>query len=176
MASIHIPRILNLDLPEDVRTLRHAAVDVVGLLPMVDEHLDRYREWFPEAHWKTIYSGGMISIPVSRRHGSSYELLQMLNITATMESLSNCPGFQELISGFRNPTQIAATMFEVSVAEWCQARAVTQALEFAPHVTVRNHSKRPDILWDTTLGRLYCECKSSHFFQQGRRQTGREVP
>ena len=133
---------------------------------MVDKHLDHYREWFPEAHWKTIYSGGMISIPVSERHGSSYELSQMLSITAAMENLTDYPGFQELIAGFRNPTQIAATMFEVSVAGWCQARAVTQALEFSPHVTVRNHGKRPDILWDTTLGRLYCECKSSHVFQQ----------
>jgi len=133
---------------------------------MIDEHLDRYREWFPEAHWKTVYSGGMIGIPVSERHGNSYDLAQMLNITAALESLTNYPGFQELLTGFRNPTQIAGTMFEVSVAGWCQGRAVTRGLELVPHVMVRNHSKRPDILWDTTLGRLYCECKSSHFFQQ----------
>ncbi len=89
----------------------------------------------------------------------------MLNLTRVLKKLRVFKGFDKLIGGFRNPTQLLATIFEIQVADWCLQRAVTHSLEFSPDVSVKGGVKRPELLWETTLGKLYVECKRSHEYE-----------
>lgn len=57
-------------------------------------------------------------------------------------------------------------------AAWCTARAVTRSLRFSPEVARNGGVKRPDYLWETTLGDLFCECKQAGEFEDNfRRRT-----
>ena len=88
-----------------------------------------------------------------------FRIMDMLKITKVLRTLRPCKGFEQLLKGFANPTQILASYFEVVVAGWCVSRAVSQSLEFFPEVLVKGRRKRPEFLWKTELGELYCECK-----------------
>jgi hypothetical protein len=115
---------------------------------------------WPDFH--TVYQGGLLSIrgPNEVQFGVHFESL--LRVSGLLIHLEKFPGFQSLIEGFRNPTQISATLFEVQVAAWCVARKVSQSIEFSPAVQIGSSIKRPEFLWHTALGDLYCECKQEN--------------
>ena len=158
--NISIPHKLNISNPEDRQALLKAAAGMPTFLSLIEEQLDRYLTMFPEPQWHTIYSGGMIVVG-QKKHSRSYDLCQMLELIKSLKDIEKYSDFATLMSGFRNQSQIAATMFEVDVAVWCVNRKMTQSLEFSPSVYVKGHVKHPDFLWHTELGRLYVECKTS---------------
>jgi hypothetical protein len=94
--------------------------------------------------------------------GSTIEL--MLNATKDPKILRYFPGFENLVSGFRNGTQYHGTMFEVMIGAWCATQRVTASLEFSPPVQVKGKIKVPEFRWHTALGVLYGECKTTSTF------------
>lgn len=102
------------------------------------------------------------------RMGSSLE--RLLEITAKLGLLQGFPGFDHLISGLDNPSQIAATIFEIEAAAWCATRGNHKNLTFSPTITKRTGIKHPDFLWHTSFGDLYCECKQLNMWQRAETQ------
>jgi hypothetical protein len=157
-------RVLHLSAAEDRRFLRDLAEESPELLSLVEGNLDDYLSTFPEPHWHTVYPDGpyrlgMVSFNAVRNRGVNFDFHRLLRVTETLKGLRGCAGYESLIAGFRNPAQAQSTLFEVTVAGWCAGRAVTRALEFSPPVAVRGHTKRPEFLWHTDVGAIYCECK-----------------
>jgi len=163
--GLPISRILDLSIPADQRYLREAASSHPELLSLIEEYVDEYLSLFPQLDWRRVYSGGMLSIPTTRKHSISFDLLQMLRLAKSLKKLTPYSGYEKLVSGFRNPTQINSTYFEAVVGSWCVDRDVSVSIEFSPEVTVKGKCKRPDFLWHTRLGNLYCECKRNNLLE-----------
>ena len=153
---------MNLSDPEERRQLIELMRDNPPLHELLTDNLEDYVRLFKEPDFLTLYQGGLLSIqgPNNVQFGLHFESL--LGITDLLTRLEQYAGFQSLIEGFRNPTQIIATLFEVPGAAWCASRKLNQSLEFSPKVPVGGSIKRPEFLWHTTLGDLYCECKQEN--------------
>ncbi|MGH9877185.1 MAG: hypothetical protein ACRD5H_06065, partial [Nitrososphaerales archaeon] len=106
-----------------------------------------------------------ISVPVRTNKNHGLDLTTMLRITESLLKLKKYAGFEKLVNGFRNPGNLLGTLFEVQAAHWCSERQVTLSMEFSPSVRMRNGYKHPDFLWKTSLGDLFCECKSGAEFE-----------
>jgi hypothetical protein len=154
--DLRISRVLSLSSVEDRQELRYAARENLELTSLIAAHLDNYLLLFPDPRWHTVYSGGLV--------GVSGDLIRMLRLTKTLTQLRGCKGFEVLLAGFNNPTQVQAAYFETVVAGWCATRAISRSIEFSPEVTIKGRAKYPDFLWDTELGDIYCECKRSDVF------------
>ena len=89
----------------------------------------------------------------------------MLEITGLLLQLRRYKSFEKLVQGFRNPKQSSATLFEARVASWCASRSISTSLEFGPDVEIKGKQKHPEFLWETTLGKLYVECKRANLLQ-----------
>lgn len=166
--DLGIERKLNLDLEEDRQELIVACAPLAELRRLVEEHLGNYLKWFKAPEWRVVYSGGMMAGPEPAgqhsRMGSS--LGRLLQLTSKLEVLQEFAGFERLISGLDNPSQVSATMFEIEVAAWCASRRCHVDLTFSPSVTKFSGIKYPDFLWRTALGDLYCECKQLNMWQR----------
>lgn len=138
-ASLNIERKLNLDLAKDRQELIVACAPLAHLRRLVEEHLDNYLKWFKASEWHFAYRGGMIAGPEPKgKHSrTSSSLERMLDLTAKLELLQEYPGFASLISGLDNPSQVAATIFEIEVDAWCSTRLHHTELTFSPSVTKR---------------------------------------
>jgi hypothetical protein len=161
--SFQVPQALDLSRGEDVERLRQAAEGSSAFASLVKAELTDFLELFPEQHWRTI-RGGMLVVRAGKS-STVFSLENMLHITRSLKKMKKYKGFEKLVEGFRNPTQVSATWFEVKVAEWCAGRAVSISLEFSPEVLVKNRTKNPEFLWETSLGRLYVECKRAAVFE-----------
>lgn len=153
-------RVLNLTCEQD----RKQALDSAAFLPELHSlllaHLEDYVRFLGDSSWQTVYGGGLI-VPTSGRRGVSFNLADAMTLTRTLVRLEDIPGFPGFLAQFKNPSQIAATIFEARVAEWCLDRKAATSIELSPHVrTARGSIARPDFLWHTARGDLYCECKS----------------
>lgn len=75
--------------------------------------------------------GGYISVSIDNcRDSLGLPLQDFLRTGFLLMQLSNCRGFQKLISGFHNSTrQFASTRFEVESAFYCYTRPTFQYLE-----------------------------------------------
>jgi hypothetical protein len=162
---IQLPRTINLSSEEDVSLLRTTTSAVQGTSDLVREHLSDYLQLFPEDHWRKVYPDGLMVVKGRNGPHIGLSLEAMLRITRSLKKLSGYKGIEKLVGGFRNPTQVLATCFEVDVAEWCAGRALTSFLEFAPEIVVRGKKKYPEFLWGTMLGNLYVECKRAQEFE-----------
>lgn len=166
--ELKIERVLNLSLAEDRRELITACSLLPSLEAKVRDNLDNFLKWFTAPEWRTVYSGGLISGPKTkgRSSGMASSIERLLDITAGLSTLEEYAGFDQLISGLANPSQIASTIFEIEVAAWCASRKHHSALTFSPRITNRAGIKYPDFLWHTSLGDLYCECKQLNMWQR----------
>lgn len=161
---MQFPRTLNLDDPSD----RAEFSSVLSGSPdaaLASKYLDDYLSLFPEASWRLVHYDGSVVVNTGGRGRFHLAIGQALCLTKTLRSLGQYRGFESLLRGFRNPSQFFATLFEVSVAEWCSSRLLTIDLEFSPPILVKGATKRPDLLWHTALGSLYVECKRSTDFE-----------
>ena len=127
-------------------------------------HLEDYVRIFRWPDFHTLYQGGLLSIKGPNNIQFGFHFESLLRITGELTRLERFPGFQSLIEGFRNPTQVNATLFEIQVAAWCAARKLTQSIQLSPPVQIGGGIKRPEFLWHTDLGDLYCECKQENSF------------
>jgi hypothetical protein len=164
-----IRRVLDLDLAADRKELQTILTSHPSLVALTESGLiEDFLGWFKAPEWRTVYGGGMISGPQPKgnniRHGSSID--QMLAITVQLRWLQGYHGFDQLIAGLNNPSQISATIFEIEAASWCATRLCTTALTFSPDVIKRERVKHPDFLWETNAGALYCECKQASSWQR----------
>lgn len=135
------------------------------LLPSLMEHVDCLSRFFPGVEWCTVHDGGIVNVRTSEKGHRGFDLTELLQLVSAIKRLQEYHGFDELLSGFKNPTQIESTNFELRTADWCHHRAVSQNIEFAPRIKVRGRIKRPEFVWHTTLGSCFCECKSASFLQ-----------
>lgn len=153
---------MNLSNPEDRRHLIELMRDNPPIHALLVDHLDDYVRLFKRTDFHLLYQGGMLSIAGPNRTKFGFRFESLLEITGTLARLERFPGFHSLIEGLFNPTQIHATLFEVQVAAWCATRKVCQSIEFSPEVQIGESVKRPEFLWLTTLGSIYCECKQEN--------------
>lgn len=153
---------MNLSDPEARRQILESSHAAPAIHQLLVDHLEDYVRLFQWPEFHTLYQGGMLSIPGPNNGQFGFHFENFLEITGQLARLEQSPGFQSLMEGFRNPTQIGATIFEVRVAAWCAARRVSQSIEFSPEVQVGGGIKRPEFLWHTSLGDIYCECKQEN--------------
>lgn len=163
--GFQIDRVLNLSLLKDQQRLREAVKDHFELSSLVDEYLDEYVQLFPEPSWQKIYSGGLLAVQVKSKQSIGFDLIQVLKLTKTPVQLRAHKGYERLVAGFKNASQISSTYFEAVVAGWCANRAVSKSIEFSPEVVVKGKYKHPEFLWSTELGNIYCECKRGDFLE-----------
>src|SRR5438105_224382 len=162
---LRIERVLDLSKEEDREELIAAASDDANLRGLLDDNLADYCAYFPGDDWRRVYSGGMLSIRVAEKLQLGYEIKELVELTAAMKRLKNFEGFENLRAGLENPMQIASTLFEIRVADWCRGRRISTGLAFAPEIIVKERVKRPEFVWHTTLGSCVCECKKANFLQ-----------
>jgi hypothetical protein len=155
-----------------------AIVDEFKLSHLVEDGLSNYLRLFSEQHWRTIYWDALVTVPpkyslhiageisgkrvvidAGNKSLITIDFIQLLQVAQWLCSLEAYRGFERLIRGFRNPTQVLATIFEVKVAHWCANRSATLSLEFSPPVEINGRVKFPDFAWNTEFGTIYCECK-----------------
>jgi hypothetical protein len=153
---------VNLSNSEDRRQILESSQAVPAMHQLLVGHLEDYLRLFKWPEFHTIYQGGLLSIPGPNNVQFAFQFEPFLRLTDPLTRLEQYSGFSSLIEGFRNPTQINATLFEVQVAAWCSTRKVTQSIEFSPQVHVGGSIKRPEFLWRTSLGDIYCECKQEN--------------
>jgi hypothetical protein len=91
--------------------------------------------------------------------------MDLLELIGDLDSMAGCDGFKELIAGFRNAPQFRSTIYEARMAKWCLSRVVTQSLRFGPVVPTNRGPKKPDFLWETSLGSPYVECKQASAYE-----------
>ena len=152
---------MDLSNPEEREMLRkHVQDNIPGDAPLT-AHLEDYVRLFRWPMFHTVYQGDLISIPGPNNMQNGVHLKTLLALTSKLVELERFPGFSKLLAGFGNPTQFNATAFEVQVAAWCASRRVCQSIELSPSVGVVK-IKSPDLLWKTTLGDIYCECKQEN--------------
>jgi hypothetical protein len=162
LPSIVLGRKLSLDNPADVQYLRQAAYAIPELSQALDEHLGGYLSLFQEPHWRLVYDGPTVVFPMGQKRQGMYQLVLLLDVVKWYKSVSAFVGAAEILDQLRNPAQIPSTFFEIEVAALCASCAVTRDISFFPKVDCGNgRITRPDFLWKTTLGDLYCECKRS---------------
>lgn len=171
--ELHIPRILELEKSEDQAALLAAAAVRPELHALIETTLHDYLRWFTAPEWQRIYSGGLVSSPSTAGGAgrSGFGIQFLLEATARLQELQRYAGFDRLLSGLRNPTQISATMFEIAAAAWCTQRETHRGLVFSPAISKVSGVKRPDFLWETSLGDLTCECKEAGQWEQQESRT-----
>lgn len=162
---INVPATLDLDDASHIEVLRSCAPPDTPVGHLVHDWLNPYLAIFPERHWRTVHDTGAIMVPLTPTHSRVYALSYLLEVTRDLTALSHYPNFAALLTGFRNPTQVEATLFEVASALWCHGRELTVSLEFAPTVTRKGHVKRPEFIWKTEFGSMWCECKQANEYE-----------
>lgn len=136
------------------------------LSALARDHLNDYLRYFEEPAWSQTFLGAHILAPGGR---GGWELRDLLDCARRLRNLAGLPGFEGLLAGLRNPTQVHATMFEIETADWCLSRSVTQGMEFGVHVAAPGGTRKPEFLWHTTLGDLFVECKQAALFESALR-------
>ena len=160
-----VGRALSLDNSEDARILRHVVSAIPDLAVAVQDNLEDYLRLFPEHYWRTLYDGPVVAVPVGPQQLVAYELAYLLQVVGWYKSLLSWEKATDIIGQLRNPPQIPSTFFEIETAAWCSARASTRSMEFFPEVSRNGRVTRPDYMWRTTAGDIYCECKRSSDFE-----------
>jgi hypothetical protein len=161
--DLQIERILNLQEPNDRAALLSAAVQLPWLVQLIEENIGHVLNYFKDPQWFRVYSGGHIGVNVPNRTGFGIDVSRLMQLGGSLHRLSGIAGFNELLANLQNPTQIKATVFEVSAADWCLQRAIHKDLTLYPKVTVNGKRKVPEFLWQTTIGDIYGECKTTNF-------------
>jgi len=123
------------------------------------DNLESYARYFP-AEQLAIISGGNV-----RFGRQGYQLLDLLELIGDLDSMAGYDGFEQLIAGFRNAPQFRSTIYEAKMAKWCLSRAVTRSLRFGQVVPTNRGPKKPDFLWETSLGSPYVECKHASVYE-----------
>lgn len=155
---MELGRRLDLSLAADRRHLLDALRADGGTVADPAATLDAYLNYFP-ADWRTVHGGGLVAAGSSAVHISD-----LFNAASTLQKVSDSHGFDRLVRGFANPTEIASTLFVTAVVGWCVARQVHRGIAFEPEIIARGgRVKRPDFRWFTDLGEPYCECKQAQF-------------
>jgi hypothetical protein len=163
--EISIPRTLDLRRRSDRSLLRAYAARRPAVQTLIDRYLGAYMTYFPEPRWQIVRAMGTIVVEPRPNVQHAMDLAQLLRLTRMLKRLETQEGFGALLNGFRNPSQIESAWFEVEIAHWCLGRTVTKALVLSPPVEVRGRQKRPEFLWQTSLGDLYCECKRADLIE-----------
>ena len=116
VSRLHVPRILDLATATDRAALMEAAASVPGLTDRIKQRLDQYLAWFRNPAWHRVYDGGLVAgpTPAKGHAGRASNLQSLLEVTDDLAALSGYTGFDKLISGLNNPTQVSATLFEIS--------------------------------------------------------------
>ena len=157
-------RTYSLSLEEDVIELKRFAQNIPEYSSAFDNYFDTFLQIFTEEHWRTVYDGLTIVIDIGDKQMIGYEFPYLLDIARKYQLLEKYDVDKKLIQGLRNPPQIASTLFEIETAAFCVTRTISQSMEFSPEVTRNGKIKRPDFLWKTSLGDIYCECKQAGIF------------
>jgi hypothetical protein len=146
--------------------LRQFASNKPALAELIDEEMEEFLKLFPEQHWRNHALGGSILCPPGDgAQLANLDIMTLLRLTHALKNLRNHQGFDKLIAGFRNLPQVLSTCFEVTAADFCATRAISNDIEFAPPVLIKGKFKHPEFLWRTTLGNLYVECKRGAMFE-----------
>ncbi|XXT18455.1 hypothetical protein WME94_50325 [Sorangium sp. So ce429] len=151
---------LNLETPGDVAELKRI-LNADAEHAHLGVYLDDYLRFFTTPEWMDIRSGGLVPAPAG---APAYSIDELLDITRRLLLLEGYSGFTFLIAGLKNPIQVASTVFEIDAAAWCATRCAHRALQFSPPVQRNGSTKRPDFLWTTDRGELWCECKQGRLF------------
>ncbi len=163
-AMPRLDRPFDLSKQEDRDAFLAAASDDSALSSGVFEHLLDYCIYFPGVDWQRMHSG-IVNVPAGEKLTIGYDIRELLELVAAIKRLKHFGGFETLLVGLNNPTQVASTIFEIRVADWCRGRRVSTGITFSPEVLVKGHRKRPEFLWRTIFGDCFCECKRSNFLQ-----------
>ena len=91
--------------------------------------------------------------------GMGYPLEIFMEHANNVYKLKDCDGFDDLLSGLKNPTQVDDTFFESLAAVICLENPFTKAIQFGKEVGVSGSMKKPDFIWITELGEFICEVK-----------------
>lgn len=159
---------LNLQLRDD----RNVLADVLRADPRtcdLADLIDDYLVYFTAGDWRTVYAGGAVHGP---KGSIGAGIDHLLRIVALLNRLAEYPGFDDFVSTLQNAAQVRSTMFEIESAAWCTQRKRHKGLHFSPAVERNGSTKRPEFLWSTDLGDIWCECKQARELtsDQGRRQ------
>lgn len=114
------------------------------------------------AHDWMVFQFGGFRVPTGRKSSMLLGSGAAAALGLELVRLSRSEGFEHLVSGFRNPTQFADSMFEVRMAAWCQIRPIVRRIRFGRRYLVRNRVKHPDFEILTPFGWVVCECKRLH--------------
>ncbi len=101
-------------------------------------------------------------------YGSSID--RMLGLTVKIAALRLCEGFPSAVRKLKNPSEVSSALFAFQCAAWCAQQHTHRGVVFEPPVR-RKTTKYPDFLWETTMGAIFCECKSANAWE--RRETKR---
>lgn len=133
------------------------AVRAADLVPLL-------LKWFPAAEFNAGV-GWSVVLPTGAKSKSIFALGRLLDHLQLLDALRAVEGFDILLSGFQNPTQVGATFHELGTIRWCCGRMLHQGLRLAPSVKNRRGSNGTvDLRWDTTLGSIWVECKDVSLF------------
>ena len=127
---------MNLSNREERRQLIERARDNPPIYTLLVNHLQDYVRLFKWPDFHTVYQGGMLSIQGPNKGQFAFRFESLLEITGLLTLLEQFPGFQSLMEGFRNPTQISATLFEVQVAAWCATKLTMPPMKTRSRPTI----------------------------------------
>jgi hypothetical protein len=161
----NLGRIMLLDDLSDRKAIIEIAKRNPQFEQLVNEHLNDYLELLSEPHWRRLYDGPTVIVPAKAKHLWAFEFSYLLDMVRQFKIIKRFEGSASLISSLKNTPQIASTFFEIETAAFCATRTATNSLIFSPEVNREGRIKRPDYLWKTTLGDLYCECKLATDFE-----------
>jgi hypothetical protein len=114
--------------PEERQRLMESSRVDPRIHALLTDHLEDYVRLFKWLDFHTVYQAGLLSIQGPSNVQFAFPFESLLAITGLLTRLERFAGFQTLIEGFRNPTQVKATIFEVQVAAWCESRKVCRSI------------------------------------------------
>lgn len=156
-SGLDLPCPLDISNSGNVAIIKQLAKKTPSLVEQIELNLENYLYFFKDDSWRTLYAGGFIKVGKN-----IYNFFYLLSISAILSKLKDHEGFDKLLTGFQNPSSISSTIFEITMAGWCNERKISRSFVFSPPVTIGNKIKYPEFLWETTIGKIYCECKSAN--------------
>jgi hypothetical protein len=156
------------------------------LLPTIDGHnftlaprtfieaLEDVATFLRNPEWMVYQWGAFLPIR-STKYGFHLLLSDVVNLGVRLRHLSKFRNFDQLLTGFFNPTQFEDSIFEVEVASYFASLPSINELVFSPSYIVRGRLKKPEFEANGQAGVIAVECKRPHLHVQKANESFRQM-
>ncbi len=107
----------------------------------------------------TMLTIDSVNIRIDESRALSLWLSWIVELGGKIFDMADCEQIHALLGGYRNPTQIEASIFETNIAHYCFSLPGTTQLRFNQRFVTKRGPKYPEFVFNSAIGDIVCECK-----------------